>query len=424
MDVSGFKGFIQKLIEPVRVFKDYSSLVVPGVLVLVAVLVFIPTQLISTKLNKQVKNKSISIGREIRSLSKDVTPRNQWKVEQQYQQTHGSDANQISLLAQQTTKRELLSYRVFPKPKEESIQTFDEFGRQFREAIEQLISRVNAHDCPTQAELDKSLLGTSSSGYRTDRRGAYRGLKETEATILDELCRARAESASVYANLTDLSGYEFWEEYRYTDLDEGIRDCWYWQLGYWIMEDVVDTIGVLNTGSSSVFTSPVKRLLRVSFGGDKEGFRSRERTVGGRPSYVRQGKEERMIEAALTEPWTGRVCNEDIDVVHFKVGLVVSARAVLPFMQELCSAKQHEFGGFFGEQQRQPFKHNQITILESEITPIDREDESHELYRYGEDAVVELDLICEYIFDKDGYDEIKPELVRATGLSDDEMVGR
>jgi len=36
----------------------------------------------------------------------------------------------------------------------------------------------------------------------------------------------------------------------------------------------------------------------------------------------------------------------------------------------------------------------------------------HDLYRYGEDAVVELELVCEYIFNKKGYDEIKPELVK------------
>jgi hypothetical protein len=51
--------------------------------------------------------------------------------------------------------------------------------------------------------------------------------------------------------------------------------------------------------------------------------------------------------------------------------------------------------------------------LESNIKPIDQKDEIHNLYRYGDDdAVVELDLACEYIFDKKGYDEIKPEQVK------------
>jgi hypothetical protein len=85
---------------------------------------------------------------------------------------------------------------------------------------------------------------------------------------------------------------------------------------------------------------------------------------------------------------------------------------VLPFMQQLCSAKQHKFRGFSGEEQEQVFKHNEITVLESNIRSIERNDTTHNLYRYGEDAVVELDLICEYIFDKKGYEEIKPDSVK------------
>ncbi len=98
--------------------------------------------------------------------------------------------------------------------------------------------------------------------------------------------------------------------------------------------------------------------------------------------------------------------------MHFSVGVVVKTKAVLPFMQQLCSAKQHRFRGFSGEEQEQVFKHNQITILESDVGSIDRKDATHNLYRYGDDAVVELDLICEYVFNKNGYDEIKPESIK------------
>jgi hypothetical protein len=57
--------------------------------------------------------------------------------------------------------------------------------------------------------------------------------------------------------------------------------------------------------------------------------------------------------------------------------------------------------------------HNQITILQSTTEAIDPEEKSHEFYRYGEEnTVVKLDLICEYIFNKSGYDEIKPESIK------------
>ena len=34
------------------------------------------------------------------------------------------------------------------------------------------------------------------------------------------------------------------------------------------------------------------------------------------------------------------------------------------------------------------------------------------MYRYGQDAVVELDLICEYLFEKAGYEAIVPEAIK------------
>jgi hypothetical protein len=58
------------------------------------------------------------------------------------------------------------------------------------------------------------------------------------------------------------------------------------------------------------------------------------------------------------------------------------------------------------------FKHNQISILESQIRPIDFASNEHQNYRYGPDPVVEVDLICEYIFNKNGYEAIKPDLVK------------
>ena len=78
-------------------------------------------------------------------------------------------------------------------------------------------------------------------------------------------------------------------------------------------------------------------------------------------------------------------------------------------MQKLCSAKNHKFKGFAGDEMEQTFKHNQITVLETKFRSVD--EEPYSLYDYGDDPVVELDLICEYIFNKKGYEEITPETV-------------
>ena len=462
MDISKLKDVI------LNVVKTHSSLLVPVVIGLVGGLLFIlPAVLMSSKLKKQIAEESISKrGRQIVSLSRNAVAREQWKVERAYQQEHKRDSNDIELLARQSTQRELLSYEIFPAPKDDSMSLYQEFGQQFRGAVDKLMARINTGGCPTQAELEKSLqssLGSRSpsglgefmrgslerpygGSYEGQYGGQYGRLGGARTEIIEALCRARAESAFIYANPSDLGGYEFWGKYEHPGMEEAVKDCWYYQLAYWIIEDVIDTIDAMNSGSNSVFTSPAKRLLGVWFtpisefamgagmpsvsGRPVSRYTGRGAVTSAKPSYVRS------IREGLTDPWTGRMCNDDIDVMHFNVAVVVSAKSVLPFMQRLCSAKQHKFRGWDGKGQEQIFKHNQITILESEIGLVARggaeykgtgglyeyrggsgaygyEDRGiHNLYRYGEDAVVELELICEYIFNKKGYDEIEPESVK------------
>jgi len=412
MEIPGFKEIIQKL----SVIRHNSSLLVAVIIAVVAIGLFIPTQLISSKLKEQVEAESVGKGKIVQSQSMNAVSREQWKEEQKYQQSYAEDANQIKDLARQSTERELLSYKIFPEPTDTSALIFEEFGQRFREGVEQLIARINASDCPSDAELDRSLQSTSlRSRYGRKRpssirsfsrysRGSYYGRwSDIDATIIDEICRDKANSASVYAHPLDVSGYEFWREYQHPGRDEAVKDCWYWQLGYWVIEDVIDTIAACNAGSDSVFTSPVKRLLNISFTlKDRRygkpmmrqsirGLKTK-RSLEDKPGYILK------VEDGLTKPCTTRFCSEDIDVIHLNVTALVSADAVLPFMQELCSAKEHKFKGWDGEiEPSETFKHNQITILESNIQPIDPESAEHAYYRYGKDAVVELDLICEYI---------------------------
>jgi hypothetical protein len=400
----GIKNIVQRL----NFFKEYSSLLLPIVIAVVAGLLFIPSQLLSSRLKKQIASESVSVGKKVNSLIANTFSRDQWKQEAQYQQAYAEDANQVSLWVKQTSQRELLSYKIFPEPKDVSTLIFEEFGQRFRNGVEKLIAGVNGHDCPSQAELERTVSSTQFFGERGASAQSYSETGVNE-TIRDALCRARAESSSVYISPTNLSGYEFWEKYGYTGIDEAVKDCWYWQLGYWIIGDVIDTIHAMNDGSTSVFTSPVKRLLGISFAaGVERGGRAEERRGGKPPHYVLTPAD------GLTESCTGRLSDNETDVFHFSISVVVDTKAVLPFMQQLCSVKQHRFKGFSGKEPEQIFKHNQITILESSVGPIDRKSSLHGLYRYGDDNVVRLDLICEYIFNKEGYDAIKPPSIKGS----------
>ena len=191
-----------------------------------------------------------------------------------------------------------------------------------------------------------------------------------------------------------------------------MKDCWHSQVAYWIYEDVVETIKAMNAGSDCVYTSPVKRLLGVSFKSPVDYVDTSRMlfvAVTDEPGYVTDNSPGMLG----VEPWTGRICDDDIDVVHFSVSVIVDSKAFMPFIKELCSEKEHKYReGYSTSGQERIYKHNQIAVLQSAIEPVDRTANEHEYYRYGDGAVVRLSLVCEYIFNRSAYDKIKPEPVK------------
>jgi len=460
MNMPNFKNILQKL----SVIKNNLSLLVPVIIALVAVLLLVPTQLMSSKLRKQVEQESINKGAErITSLEKNAISREHYEMEAERQKAHAADANEIAKLALQSTQRELLSYDLFPAPNPNGFSglLFQQFGQQFRSGIDKLVVIVNGRDCPTDAEIERGLEDSSSrsrsrgTGFQSRSAsrdftgdlyggGLYGGgsmiLGNINRMIVDEMCEARAKTISVYVNPIDISGYEYWKEYKYdVKQEDALKDCWYHQLAYWIIEDIFTTIKSMNSDYDNVMEAPVKRFMGITFtmglkrprsGGRGGGvFRSvgrrkmetTKQEEADRPAYVRTAKD------GLSESCTGRYCSDDIDVTHFNFSVIVNTKSVLPFMKELCSAKEHQFRGYPDpnkpDQTFQPvqtFKHNQITILESKIGSINPNDMNHRYYRYGDETVVTLDLICEYIFDVEGYGKLLPEPVKKDLQGEDE----
>jgi len=397
MDLTKFTDF----------FKSYNSLLLPGIIGLVAVLLFIPTRLMSSKLKGKIEKESLSMWSSVNSLQNTVS-KEQWKMEQLYQQRHQKDANTIANLVEQTTQRELLSYQIFPEPRETSHMLFYTFSDHFQKSIDELMKRSNAGECPSQQQLSEI-----DKGLDTSRSSKARGkLRRMGVSVRDKLCREKAESISIYANPGDIGVYQYWGEFNYSDRgrQKSVEDCWYSQLSYWIIEDVFNTVIKLNGSSQSVLDSPAKRILGIRFGKDERGshLRSpRQQEVSfDKPYYVLSSQD------VLAVPHTKRYSDEQIDVVHFKVSMVVSSSSILPLIQELCSSKDHTFKGWYGTEPARRYKHNQITVLEYNISPLTRREGKHDLYRYGHDPVVELELACEYIFVKEVYDVIKPKIVK------------
>jgi len=463
-----WKGLWGKL----AALRNYMNLVVPLLLVLVAALLFVPTALLSRWLREKIKTESLSRASTLDRMLEVPLSRDQYLEERKYQQAYAEDANRIERMARQTSQRELLSYRIFPSPTDTSVFIFEEFGKRFRAGIDQGIQDLKGHDAPAESELLSHIQAIQGQGATADSAYAYGlgggggrvslggggrreiGGRQAAPGVVDEssrviaqivnaVCLERAKGAGVYVNPASVAGYSFWTDYSYVDSNESVTDCWYWQLGYWAIEDVLGTIGQCNAGAAHVLEAPVKRLIRVGFsrpmmaggGGRYGGVAGADGTqTEPRPQYVlpSQGR--------LAAPCTGRVSAGEVNVLHFNVAFVVRAGAVMDVMRALCSSKEHRFLGADGQQAPQTFSHNQITVLESTVRAVDAASASqgdlmggqyqygyvgglgmgmdpsigvsHQLYRYGPDAVVELDLVCEYLFDRPGYESLLPDAVK------------
>ncbi len=404
-------------------FKKYVALLPPIGLLIIAVILFLPTLWFGGKVKAQMSN-SVRQAQTIRNLMSNVPSREKPAQVKAYMDRLEGEVKQIDDLIRQSSQRELIAWNIFPEPKDTSSQVYVEYGKNFQKAIERMLEELKALDAPSENEIRQrtGTARTATEGGSIFMPGATRRATALDPMI-DALCIARAESISVYANPTAFSWYDFWRQFQFAGKDAALQDCWNSQIALWIYEDVVKSIQAMNIGSSRVSTSPVKRLLGVSFSGPVQvgGGRQSEmfgiltgpgRMTAGRdnPNYVTELLPSMFMQQT---PLTGRVGGADYDVIHFAVSAIIDSRHVLGFMRELCSEKEHTLREDFKEDGRViQSRHNQITILQSAAHAVDNTNSLHELYRYGNGAVMRVDLVCEYLLNREGYDSIKPEPVK------------
>ena len=404
------------------ILKDYASLAVPVIIVVIASVFLVISPLLGGKLERKVASESLSKATQIKSLQSDVPPRDQWKIEEIFQKAREQDANEISNLVVETTQRELLSYKIFPEPNDKSTLIFSDFGQRYKKAVEELVEDVNGRDCPSDSEIQQYLSQDTASGGRSTqgyfgngRQNVSRfssGTKDIDTTIIDAICQQKATQARVYVNQLDIAGYNFWDNFNYEGWESAITSCWTWQIGNWIIEDVFGTVKKCNENSTNVFDAPVKRIISVGFSAqEQERLRQTERNdssgeMEDGPVYVIKDED------GLANALTARKCDDRFDIVHFALSVVLDSKDILRFTEQLCSAKEHKFKGFTGDQPQRIYKHNQITVLDYNIEQIEQNSPEHELYRYGDQPVVKLYLICEYVFVKQGYEQVMPQAVK------------
>ncbi len=427
-------------LKPVQnFFKKYTALLPSIGIVIVALLLFFPTLMVGKGVKEKMEE-SVRKASTVRGLAGDVPSKDDPQQIKRYMDRLDEEATQVETLMTQSSQRELISYDVFP-PKSTSSQLYADFGSQYRQAIETMVKEMNALDAPSEKEIAEKTGGAARTNraVRTNRRNTADAINP----MIDALCLTRSREISVYANPSLFSWYEFWEDYEFKGEAQALEDCWDSQIAYWIYQDIADTIARMNAGSEKVSSSPVKRLMGVSFvspdfgGGNaasasgRGDFMMRSRGMQGvssnrdKPNYVVDAPAEissrttsssqtSLVSNFVAASLTDRKGDEDVDIVHFAFSVLVDNRMVMAFMQELCSEKPHTFRvDYKGDGEVVQARHNQITILQNNISVVDKQAVDHELYRYGKGAVMQLDLVCEYLFVRKGYDSIKPDPVKA-----------
>lgn len=446
MDKPDFKAILAKM----SFLRNHLNMLVPIIIAIVSIVPFVLAGMVGSKLDEQVNSKSLSQGRTLSSLSQGAVSERQWEAVRDAMQRYVEDANEIEFITRQSSLRPLLSTKIFPAPKDSSQLLFEEYAKGYLDGIENMVTALDGRDCPSEAEMEEHTDGSSTMmgagggyggemmGYGMEAYGGGGGDYDmmgygSQQKIVDAICSERAMSSRVYVDPEKIAGYRFWNEWTFENQDYALEDCWYWQMGYWVIEDVFETIRSCNAGSSNIYTSPVKRLKEIRFARVPEGGGMMGAMAGYGMDYMGEGsmsgdKDEKYPELVLekadgiVKPLTGRLSSETLDVVHFGMAVVVDARKVLWFMEKLCSEKEHVFAGFSGTEEKQRLRRNQITILESSMKSFTRKLGPHRLYRYGEHPVVELNLVCEYIFDLNAYKEIIPEVVTANlAAAEEEM---
>ena len=430
-------------------FRKYTALL-PSIIIVAAALLLFPLILLVGSWAKAEMKKSLDTAGNVSSLLNNVPSKDDPRRVKSYMDRLAEEASQVETLAVRSSMRELISYSIFP-PKGTSVQLYVEYGEKYRQAINALIESMNALDAPSEAEIrDQSGDADNRNADRVNfmRPGGMRpGMPASRRTaaavnpMVDALCLTRAREISVYAKPSVFAWYDFWKEYEFAGQTQAQEDCWDSQVAIWIYEDVVGTVRKMNEGSEKISSSPVKRLLGVSFAAPvtMEGaaanvlnsdFSRRNATVAfrDRPNYIAAadiGEEgagssrnttrstRSLTSRFVTSSLTARSSDEDVDIVHFAFSVLVDNRSVNAFEKELCSEKPHTFRVDYKEDgQRMDAVHNQITILKSDISAVDKQASEHALYRYGDGAVMQLDLVCEYQFYRKGYDVIKPEPIK------------
>ena len=445
--------------------KKRLFLIVSILLVLVAGGLFFYSKTVEKK--NTVKTQAvISKINQLKNLNRELVHKNVLDQIEILANLANKDMEKVKKQAAQTTDRPLLNPDIFPQPRGQNpLIKFQKFAHAYCRHVDLLIRKLAAGGPPSPIEeqrfrekilkrsVSSAALGVSrysgtnilGSGYSSQ------GSRSDEQIEIDEFRKQKAQNISIYADTSSFFAYDFWANPQPDEKNALLYDTWFSQLAYWIQEDAVLAIAQINGDSKSVPTSPIKRLIEISFHGVPVGtsgiinqsfIHSGGSSVGSRlpgalvnlgaarripnserslPEYLlpsdsvggmlAPGKRESENIGQIVDSWTKRISGNLIDVVQFELGLVIDTIKIDDFINALQSEKYTEIRLNDSTLSNQ-YRRNQITVLQIMIVPLDVELENQSGFFYGPGSLAVLRLVAEYVFFKSGYQDNMPITVK------------
>jgi hypothetical protein len=333
---------------------------------------------------------------------------------------------------------------VFPTPTSETRRF--EFKAEYTKAIDQLVNVVAGGDLPGAPEIqeaeeeiaeirelerEKEEGGDARPGIDEPREGggaaqppvtpgrglgiggtsvAGRSSTDTADPKYNPRLRAqvnRARNIRMYVSAVNRRSFHVSPIIRQTTPPE-VGAMWFAQVGLWLQQDIMSALAKVNDKAAAALPSdeeanvlnmPVKRLERIEIlgyvlAGNKSLVFPRDAgdaTAGGSglggPSALGATSTSGSLKS-----FTGRVSDNDFDVVRFEIWLIADQRDLPQIIDEITRTNFY-----------QP--------IDCDFTQVDSRDQADGYY-YGTEPSCRVRLVFEGYFARANYDPIMPEEVR------------
>lgn len=279
------------------------------------------------------------------------------------------------------TRRQLIMDGIFPEPTSQDKPY--KFRKAYRDAIAQLLKKLDAGSAPTEEDIERNLeIVAQDMGFLASETAKNKGEKsggkkddtedDLEQSAYQKAIIEQAKKIKVYCDRDALDIID--EAY---DISTGqpplLEEMWWAQQSLWLQSDIVNAIAQSNSSAKDVTESVVKRILDIKM---MHGYITEDGSFAG------------TDDPGLPESFTGMNSTKYYDIVRFSVSIIIDVTKIPSFIDEM-------------------YKQNYYTMYLCGIESVNTEKkgsmQGEDLYYYGPAPVVKFTSYWETYLLRDFY---------------------